>query len=107
MHMNMQKLYLIGRATKDAEIVETKNNKSFVKFSLAVNRYIKGAKDSEVSFFDCLYFMESHVDKIGERVKKGDLIFAEGRPEVEAYLSKSGEAKATLKVILNDLQVIK
>src|SRR5689334_2704305 len=104
--MNIQKLILLGRATKDAEAVQEK----FIAFSVAVNRYVGKPKtkdrEQEVTFYECLSFGKE-VSKRAALIKKGDLIVVEGRPEVEAYLSKEGEAKATLKVLVDDWQVLK
>ncbi len=107
--MDMQKLLLVGRVTRDAEVISAKSGKDFVSFGLAVNRYI--TKDKEVSqettFYEVLSFGENKVKAAEEKVKKGDLVFLEGRPEADAYLGKDGTAKASLKVFADNWQVIK
>ena len=105
--MNMQKLLLLGRATKDAELIEAKSGKPFVAFSLAVNRYLGKERGEETQFYDCVIFTKSDVEKAATTIKKGDLIALDGRPEAEAYLTKEGEPKATLRVVTDDWQVIK
>ena len=105
--MNMQKLILLGRATKDAELVDAKSGKQFVAFSLAVNRYLGKERGEETHFYDCVIFPKKDAAEKAEKIKKGDLVAAEGRPEAEAYLSKEGEPRARLKVIVDDWQAIK
>ncbi len=105
--MNMQKLLLLGRATKDAEIITSNAGKDFGVFSVAVNRYLGKEKGNEPTFYECVMFNASRTEKLVEQVKKGDLIIVEGRPEADAYLSKEGEAKSKLKVIVDDWQVLK
>ncbi len=105
--MNMQKLILLGRATKDAELIDAKSGKQFAVFSLAVNRYLGKERGEEVQFYDCVVFSKKDVEKAGTLIKKGDLVAVDGRPEAEAYLSKEGEPKARLRVVTDDWQLIK
>jgi len=103
----MQKLLLVGRATADAEVVKAKKGDSFISFSLAANRYLGKEKGDEVQFYDCLIFGKGRTEIASTQIKKGTLIFLEGRPEAEAYLSKAGEAKARIKVMVDDWQLVK
>ncbi len=105
--MDVQKLYLVGRATKDAEAFDAKSGKKFAVFSLAVNRFLGKEKEPEVNYYDCILFNEKVVAKAIEKIKKGDKLLIEGRPEAEAYLSKDNEPKAKLKVFVDDWQVLK
>lgn len=95
----MQELILLGRATNDGELLESKDGKSYAKFSLAVNEYQGKDKDEKTTFYNVLIFNKSH-PKIKD-IKKGNLVMIEGRPDVDAYISKEGEAKASLVVFAN------
>lgn len=104
----MQKLLLAGRATKDAEVIEGKKG-NFAVFSIAVNRVTskEGTKDKDVSFYDIICFGEERAKTVETRVKKGDLLFIEGRPEIEVYVGKDKKPKGQFKVIADQWQVIK
>lgn len=104
----MQKLLLAGRATKDAEIIEGKKG-NFAIFSIAVNRVTSkdGEKGKEVSFYDIVCFGEERAKIVETFVKKGDLLFIEGRPEIEVFTGKDKKPKAQFKVIADQWQVIK
>lgn len=114
--MYIQQLLLVGRATGDGQVHDSKKGKKFGTFSLAVNRYIgktsdkKGAKKEEkqedTTFYEVVSFGKRG-EAVSERIKKGDLMTVLGRPVAEAYLSKKGEAKSLLKVIARDWYVIK
>ncbi len=105
--MDMQHLFLVGRATKDAEEFTSKSEKKFSKFSLAINEYNAKTKEENATFYDVLVFGKMS-EKVVEKVKKGDRIMVQGRPEVEAYLSKKGkEPKASISVIAEDWKVMK
>src|SRR5690606_21303690 len=85
--MNMHQIMLVGRATKDAEELETKAGKKFAKFSVAVNEYKGKDKEEETYFYDLLIFGPTS-DGAVKAVKKGDIVTAMGKPSVEAYISK-------------------
>ncbi|MBN1916127.1 single-stranded DNA-binding protein [Candidatus Dojkabacteria bacterium] len=114
--MYLQQLLLVGRATKDGKVHNSKKGKKFGTFSLAVNRYIEKAdnkkgsskeeKKEETTFYEIVSFGKKG-EAVSERIRKGELIVVTGRPAAEAYLSKDGEAKAQLKVVARDWYVIK
>ncbi len=107
----MQQLLLVGRATKDGELHDSKKGKKFGTFSVAVNRYLdkdpkKKQREEITTFYDIVSFGKKG-EAVLERVKKGDLVTVTGRPQAESYLSKKGEAKAQLKVVAHNWYVIK
>lgn len=105
--MDIQLIFLVGRATKDAEEYVGKNEKKFSKFSLAVNEYDYLKKEERVTYYDVLIFGKSS-EKALERVKKGDKVIVQGKPEAEAYLpKKSKEPKASITVLADSWSVLK
>lgn len=119
--MDTHILIFTGRAVKDAEILESKNGNAYAKFSIAVNEFYrteqkdakgKGAKASDtagkektehdVTYYDCLVFGDKMTKAVGEKVKKGTLMFIEGRPEFGAFLTKNNEPKPDITVIVNN-----
>lgn len=105
--MNMQKLIIFGRATKDAVLVKAKSGNDFASFSIAVNRYRGKDAESETTYYDCILFGEGRIQPATDKIQKGDLVVIEGRPQAEGYLDKEGSAKANLKVIVEEWQVLK
>lgn len=107
--MDMQKLLLAGRATKDAELIEGKKGSNFAVFSVAVNRVTTkdGEKDKDVTFYDIVCFGEERAKLVETVVKKGDLVFVEGRPDIEVYMGKDKKPKGQLRVVAEKWQVIK
>ncbi len=103
--MNIQQLLIIGRATKQAEILESKEGKKFGKFSIAVNEFRKDKAESEPTFYNVLVFNKTFENIT--RIEKGNLVMVDGRPSVDAYLNQDGEAKANLVVFANRWKVIK
>lgn len=105
--MYLQHLLLLGRATKDPETLTSKNGKIFAKFSIAVNEYM-GPKVDEKTYYYNIVVFDTTAPKVIERVKKGDIVFIQGRPEVEAYISKKDDSpKGSISVVAKSWQVIK
>jgi single-strand DNA-binding protein len=117
--MDTHILIFTGRAVKDAEVLESKNGNSYAKFSVAVNEFYrteqkdakgKGAKaektEHDVTYYDCIVFGDKMTKAIGENVKKGTLMFIEGRPEFGAFLTKNNEPKPDITVIVNNWHTV-
>ena len=121
--MNIQQIFLVGRATRDAESLKSNGGNSYAKFSIAVNEYkpakekAKGKKadksekveeeKDEATFYDVLVFGKRS-EKVAGMVKKGDLVAVSGKPEVTAYISKKdNEAKSAISVIAEKWTVVK
>jgi|LAHR01.1.fsa_nt_gb single-stranded DNA-binding protein len=103
--MNMQQLLVLGRATKPAEILESKEGKKYARFSLAVNDYSRTNEESKPCFYNVLIFNKS-IEKV-EKIDKGDLVLVDGKPSVNAYLSNEGEAKANMVIYANRWRLLK
>lgn len=105
--MYMHQIIVLGRATKDAEVIAKKKKNPFVKVTLAVNEYNATTKEEKVYFYDVLIFGKTG-DKALESVKKGDVFMAMGKPEADAYISsKDNEAKASVTVLADSWRVLK
>lgn len=103
--MNMQQLLVMGRATKDAEVLESKEGKKYGRFSVAVNEYLGKDREARTTFFNVLVFNKTSENT--NKILKGDLVMVDGRPDVDAYISNEGEARANLIVIADRWKVLK
>ena len=103
--MSMQQLIVLGRAVKDGEVLASKEGKNYGKFSVAVNEYLGAKKEERTSYYNVLVFNKTH-DKT-DKIKKGDYVMVEGRPETDAYINNDGEAKANLVVFANRWKLLK
>lgn len=103
--MYLQQSIVLGRATKDAEVLESKGGKKYAKFSVAVNEYLGKDKEEKTTFYDALVFNKTSEN--ADLIKKGDLVLLEGRPDVDPYISKEGEAKASLLIYAEKWRVLK
>ena len=98
----MNKVFLIGRLTKDPTTQPKKDGKgNYTKFSLAVNRF-----PENVDFFDCVAF-----DKTGEAIlaytKKGAKIAIFGRIQMDKYTTKDGASRVQAHIVCENVEFLR
>jgi single-strand DNA-binding protein len=103
----LNKVQLIGHLGKDPEVRSTTSGKKVSQFSLAVTRRWKtGSENKEATD----WFNVEAWGRLGEvcqqYLKKGSLIYVEGRLQTDKYEDKSGETKYFTKVVANTLQFL-
>lgn len=91
----MNNVVLMGRLTKDPEIMETANT-TIATYTLAVDRRTKG----EADFIRCKAFGKD-ADFIGKYFAKGKRVAVSGRIQTGSYTSKEGKTVYTTDVITN------
>jgi single-stranded DNA-binding protein len=105
--MDYQHITILGRATAEPKQFQGKNSKEYATFSVAVNRYLGKERGHVTTYYDCLLFDKHAKEKTIEKIKKGALIAIQGRPEADGYVTKEGEPKAQLKIVVNSWRVLK
>ena len=107
--MDMNKVYLIGRLTRDPKILNTKTETEIVTFSIAVNKkwkYKNGEQQEKVNFIDCKAFNKTAIS-INNYFCKGRPICIEGRLELEKWISSTdGTPQNKLKVIVDEFHFV-
>jgi len=97
---------MTARLTGDAKISTLKNDKQVVNFNVAINDSYKAKGSAEttkmVTYVQCDYWVNPG---IAQYLTKGTLVELQGRVGVNAYLSKDGEAKATLTFHVNTIKL--
>lgn len=104
---NLNRVQIIGRVGKDPEERFTKNGKSYVSFTAAVDRLWKtreGESRKEPDWFNVEAW-----GKLGEICKnyltKGRLVFVEGRLRTTRY-EHEGEIRYFTKVVASSMQML-
>ncbi len=97
---------VVGRLTGDAKIAELQDGRKVVNFTIAQNDRFKTKGSDEVkqvtNYFNCSYWMGTG---IATHMKKGMLIEIAGRIGVNAWQNASGEAKASLTLHVQQIQL--
>ena len=105
---NLNKVFLIGRLTRDPEMRYTPQGTPVTSFGLAVNRDFMtktGEKKEEVCFVN-LVVWGKRAEIAAEYLKKGSLIFIEGRLNFRSWETQDKEKRSTLEVHVDNFQFL-
>ena len=103
--IEVNKVILVGRLTKDIELRKTTANTSVCDFTVAINRrYSNKDGEKQTDFIDCTAWRQS-ADYLSNWAKKGDIVYVEGRLEKSSYEGQNGRVYKTT-VIADSIQVI-
>ena len=102
----MNKVYLIGRVTKDLELQHFgTEERAYVKFTLAVNEYNSPKKEEITNFIDIVAFGRK-AEVLSQYITKGNKLFIEGKIRKGSYFDKNNIKKYTIDIILDNFDFI-
>jgi single-strand DNA-binding protein len=97
---------VIGRITADAQVKTVSEGRQVVTFTIAQNERfrVKGSDEIKqvVNYFSCSYWMKPGIAK---HLQKGVLVEAAGRIGVNAWIDQNGEARASLNMHVQSIQL--
>jgi single-strand DNA-binding protein len=99
----VNKVILIGNATRDAELRHTQTGKAVSSLRLATNRSIKGEEETQ---FHSIVCWDRLAETTAEYVKKGDPICIEGRLQYRAYQDEEGKERGICEIVADDVQFL-
>lgn len=102
----MIKLQIIGNLGKDC-IVKEVNGKNVINFSVAhTERYkdSQGNQKERTTWVECAYWTDRTA--VAQYLTKGRTVYAEGSPEADAYSNKEGQPAATLRMRVQNVQLL-
>lgn len=100
----INKVTLIGNVGKDPESRTYGDNRTVSKFSLATNENYKdknGEWQTQTEWHDIVYW-----GQLSERLKKGSLVFIEGKITHRKYETQEGITKYITEVVCNHYKVL-
>ena len=103
---DINRVTLIGRLTKDAELKTFDSGFGVLNFTVATNRSYKKNDQwvEEASYIDCKYFSKG-ASKLSEYVKKGTQVAVEGSLIQESW-EKDGQKRSRLVIQVENLQLV-
>lgn len=105
--MNLNKIFLIGRLTRDPELKTLPSGNPVVNFGLATDVYFtdkSGQKQQQVEFHNIVLFGRL-AEIASQYLTKGSLAFLEGRIKTRSWEDASGNKKYRTEVIGQRLQL--
>lgn len=105
--MDINRVVLIGRLTRDPELKYLANENAVCEFSLALNyrRKINEEWTEQVDFFDVVVY-GNHAEACAEYLAKGKLAGVEGRLKQDRWETDGGEKRSRVRVQATSVQFI-
>jgi len=104
----LNKVFLIGRLTRDPELRYTGTGNAVANIRLAVNREFlsrEGEKREETTFLN-LVIWGKRAEVAAEYLRKGSRIFVEGRLSSRSWETPEGEKRSVLEVSVDNFQFL-
>jgi single-strand DNA-binding protein len=104
--MNVNKVILVGRLTRDPEVRTTPSGQTVATIGLATGRTWtdkQGQKQEKTEFHNVVMWGRT-AEVAGQYLIKGQEIFVEGRLESRKYTGKDGVERKTTDVVVESFQ---
>ena len=99
----VNKVILIGNATRDAELRHTSTGKAVSNIRLATNRVVNG---QETTQFHTVVCWDKLAEITSQYVKKGEPLYVEGRLEYRTFEDGDGVERGTVEIVASDVQFL-
>src|SRR5207237_8236582 len=110
--MNLNKVMLIGRLTRDPEMRYTPSGSPVTSFSLATNRYGQTTDGEKKEYTDYHNVVVWNIGKrnlaeiCGQYLHKGSLVYVEGRLQTRSWEGQDGQKRKTTEVNATEIQFL-
>lgn len=102
----MNKVFLIGRLTKDPELTTTNSGIAVCRFSLAVNReYRSSDGERATDFFDIIVWRAAG-ENCQRYLRKGQQCAVVGRIETRSYDAQDGTKRRVTEIIADNVEFL-
>jgi len=105
--MNVNKVIIVGRLTRDPEVRNTPSGQSVATISLATNRFWKdksGQRQDKTEYHNVVLWGRL-AEIAGQYLIKGQEAYIEGRMETRKYTGKDGIERRSTEVVAENMQL--
>lgn len=101
----MNKVFLMGRLTRDPEVrySQNENSTAIARFSLAVDRRFKRDGEATADFFNCTAFGKQG-EFVEKYLKQGTKVVVIGRIQNDNYTNKNGEKVYSVQIMVEEIE---
>ena len=99
----VNKIILVGNATRDAELRRTSSGKAVSSIRLATNRVVNGTEEPQ---FHSVVCWDQLAETTAKYVKKGDPLYVEGRLQYRSFQDEEGKERGVAEVVAGDVQFL-
>lgn len=99
----LNKIFLMGRLTRDPELRKTASGTPVVSFSIAVDRDFKGpGGERETDFIDIVAW-RSTAEFVSKYFSKGRMAVVEGRLQIRDWTDRDGGKRRSAEVVADNV----
>ena len=105
--MNLNKAFIMGNLTRDPELRQTPSGQAVCSFGVATNRFYTdktGQKQKQAEFHNVVAWGKQ-AEIVNQYLKKGSLIFVEGRIQTRNWQDPQGAKHYRTEVIAERVQL--
>lgn len=101
----MNRVDLIGRLTRDAELRKSDTGNVRADFNIAINRIGAKEEQQQADFINCRVW-GNQAENLAHFMGKGSQIAIEGNLRIDSYIDKDGNTKYTTYVLANRIEYL-
>ncbi|NBI10221.1 single-stranded DNA-binding protein [Colidextribacter sp. OB.20] len=100
----LNKIFIMGRLTRDPELRHTQTGASVASFTLAVDRDFKDKQTGEraTDFIDCVIWRQT-AEFVSRYFSKGRMAVVEGRLQIRDWTDKDGNKRRSAEVVADSV----
>lgn len=100
----LNKIFIMGRLTRDPELRRTQSGTAVASFTLAVDRDFKDKQTGEraTDFIDCVAWRQTG-EFVSQYFTKGRMAVVEGRLQLRGWTDKEGNKRRTAEVVADSV----
>jgi single-strand DNA-binding protein len=104
---DINRVVLVGRLTRDAELKYTANGQAVCKFSIAVNRRKKSGDQwvDEANFFDVVLWGRQG-EALNQYLTKGSRVGVDGELRQDRWEQQDGQSRSRVEIVAANLQLL-
>lgn len=102
----MNKVFLIGRLTRDPELRYTGSNVAVATFSLAVNRPFTNQSGEREADFINIVVWRKQAENVKNYLTQGSQVAIDGRIQTRSYDGQDGQKRYVTEVVADNVQFL-
>ncbi|HIR49138.1 MAG TPA: single-stranded DNA-binding protein [Candidatus Faecimonas gallistercoris] len=102
----MNKVFLIGRLTRDPELRYTGSNTAVASFSLAVNRNFTNANGEREADFINIVVWRKQAENVKNYLSQGSQVAIDGRIQTRTYDDQNGQRRYVTEVVADNVEFL-
>lgn len=99
----LNKIFIMGRLTRDPELRRTQNGTAVTSFSLAVDRDFKNADGTNDTDFIDVVAWRNTAEFVSKYFSKGRMAVVEGRLQMRDWTDKEGNKRRNAEVLADNI----